>query len=232
MIEEYITRAILMKGLDIGFCCASTDPHQLLNEIKKTYDIGLYFLDVDLKMEINGFQLANEIRKYDPRGFIVFITTHSEMSYLTFKYGVEAMDYIIKDFPDEIEDSIHKVIVTAYERYERLKSEHVRTLSIKTDGRIMYIDEEAILYIESSQIPHKLDMHLKDEIIGFYGCLRDWSNELGDRFFRCHKSFVIHLDSVRELKREERMVVMENGDICPVSVQFYKKLLDRLEKMN
>lgn len=46
---------------------------------------------------MNGFELAQEIRKFDPRGFIIFITTHAELSYMTFTYKVEALDYIIKD---------------------------------------------------------------------------------------------------------------------------------------
>ena len=51
---------------------------------------GIYFLDVDLKSDINGIKLGSKIREKDTRGFIIFTTTHLEMSYFAFKYKVEA----------------------------------------------------------------------------------------------------------------------------------------------
>ena len=51
----------------------------------------------DLGADINGINLGEEIRQLDPTGYIIFITTHAELSHLTFKYKVEALDYIIKD---------------------------------------------------------------------------------------------------------------------------------------
>ena len=74
----------------------------LLEKIKETGEVGIYFLDIDLKTDMTGLTLAQEIRKYDPRGFIIFITTHSEMSYMTFIYKLEALDFILKDDPEEL----------------------------------------------------------------------------------------------------------------------------------
>ncbi|WP_241960035.1 PfkB family carbohydrate kinase, partial [Staphylococcus gallinarum] len=42
-------------------------------------------------------KLASEIRKHDPVGNIIFVTSHSELTYLTFVYKVAAMDFIFKD---------------------------------------------------------------------------------------------------------------------------------------
>ena len=94
-LKNIIENIILIENYDMNLELATGDPHKILNYLKSTETSGIYFLDVDLHCDINGIQLAEQIRKYDPRGFIIFITTHAEMSYLTFIYKVEAMDYII-----------------------------------------------------------------------------------------------------------------------------------------
>lgn len=56
----------------------------------------MLFLDIQLEADINGIKLASEIRKHDPVGNIIFVTSHSELTYLTFVYKVAAMDFILK----------------------------------------------------------------------------------------------------------------------------------------
>ena len=43
-----------------------------------------------IRGDINGIKLGSEIRKYDPIGNIIFVTSHSELTYLTFVYKVSA----------------------------------------------------------------------------------------------------------------------------------------------
>ena len=95
--KDIISNIIIIENYDMEIELVTENPYEVLEHIKENTTSGLYFLDVDLHSKINGIQLAEKIRKYDPRGFIVFVTTHAEMSYLTFMYKVEAMDYIIKD---------------------------------------------------------------------------------------------------------------------------------------
>ena len=94
-IRSLVKDIILEEKLDMTIEIASPNPMEILNKAKENdKDISLYFFDVDLNSNINGIDLASKIREFDQRGFIVFITTHGEMSYLTFTYKVEAMDYI------------------------------------------------------------------------------------------------------------------------------------------
>ena len=56
--------------------------------------------------------MAEKIRDIDSLGYIIFITTHSELTYLTFKYRVEAMDFILKDNVNEIDFRINECLTT------------------------------------------------------------------------------------------------------------------------
>ena len=82
----------------MNIICATTNPLELTQQINAKNQRAIYFLDVDLKHEqYDGFTLAKQIRKVDTRGFIIFVTTHEELMFETFKYRLEAMSYLIKD---------------------------------------------------------------------------------------------------------------------------------------
>ena len=81
MIKEKAENFIAFEELDIQLAAASPDPDEILKKVRDSTGCGLYFLDIDLKNEnTNGFLLAQNIRKIEPRCFIVFITSHIELS--------------------------------------------------------------------------------------------------------------------------------------------------------
>lgn len=82
---------VIEKGI------VTANPYEILEHIRNENNSCLYFLDIDLKCDMDGFMLAHKIRETQPRCCIVFVTTHSEMSFMTFSYRIEAMDFIIKD---------------------------------------------------------------------------------------------------------------------------------------
>ena len=88
ILAHYVKAAILIQEYDMKLRISTDKPKELIEQLKQSKNTGLYFLDIDLKSNKNGIVLAKEIREYDPRGFIVFVTSHSEMSYITFQYKV------------------------------------------------------------------------------------------------------------------------------------------------
>ena len=55
-----------------------------------------------------------------PIGNIIFVTSHSELTYLTFVYKVSAMDFIFKDDPNQLKTRIIDCIETAHTRLKLL----------------------------------------------------------------------------------------------------------------
>ncbi|HBL8261868.1 TPA: response regulator, partial [Listeria monocytogenes] len=91
-LTKYIEDYIMVEHFDMKLELSTGDPFELVSRMPTHQGMGLYFLDIDLgQPDMNGFELAQEIRKFDPRGFIIFITTHAELSYMTFTYKVEAL---------------------------------------------------------------------------------------------------------------------------------------------
>ena len=113
LFTGYIRDALLIENLDMQIVLASSDPDEILEGMKASSNMGVFFLDIDLKSRINGLTLAQEIRKLQPRCFIIFITSHSEMGFLTFQYKVEPLDFIIKSSTEDIKRKIHDCLQTA-----------------------------------------------------------------------------------------------------------------------
>lgn len=224
LVADYIEKTILIEDYDLHFACTTADPYAILNAIKEKPQTGLYFLDIDLGCDINGLALAQKIRKYDPRGFIVFITTHSEMSYMTFTYKVEAMDFILKDNPKELQNRIHQCIINAYSKYSSSNNHSQKNFTVKVGDKEYCIAYDNILYFETSQNPHKILLHTANSSIEFHGKIKDIRSILDERFTLCHRSFLINKNHISEINLKERTVTMSNHDVCVISVKRIKNL--------
>ncbi|HAR7320562.1 TPA: response regulator transcription factor, partial [Staphylococcus aureus] len=202
IIKNYIM--IEEKPMEIAL--ATDNPYEVLEQAKNMNDIGCYFLDIQLSTDINGIKLGSEIRKHDPVGNIIFVTSHSELTYLTFVYKVAAMDFIFKDDPAELRTRIIDCLETAHTRLQLLsKDNSVETIELKRGSNSVYVQYDDIMFFESSTKSHRLIAHLDNRQIEFYGNLKELS-QLDDRFFRCHNSFVVNRHNIESIDSKERIV--------------------------
>ena len=72
---DYKKYGVDLKNLDMQLILDTPNPYELLETVKTSQNTGIYFLDIDLKCDMNGMKLAQQIRLYDPRCFIIFVTS-------------------------------------------------------------------------------------------------------------------------------------------------------------
>lgn len=224
VIVKYINSAILINEYDMRLKIDTDNPDELLEEVKTSENLGLYFLDIDLKTNKNGLILAREIREYDPRGFIVFITSHSEMSLLTFKYKVEALDYILKDDSKQLQSRICACIDHVNKKYMDINRGHNKTITITKGGRKIVLEYKSILYFETSDNEHKLIVHTPNKSIEFFGKMKDIEAEVGRDFIRCHRAYLVNKENIKEVVYTDKTIVMKNGGVCPISHRMMSKV--------
>lgn len=224
LFTTYISNLILIEGFDMKIVQATSDPHQLLKEILTAENTGLFFLDIDLRSDMNGLTLAQRIRQIQPRCFIVFITSHSEMSFLTFQYKAEALDFIVKDSAEHIKSKIHECLLDVNSKYTSSNNNVTRTFTINQNDKRIVIDYNDIIFFETSNNIHKIILHARKRVIEFTGQLKDIEQQLDYRFYRCHTSYIINKDNITDIDFKELLVHMNNGEICPVSVRKKKGL--------
>ena len=230
-ITKIIGNYIQFEGLNIKIAVSAASPETVLDYLAQNAGLtGLYFLDVDLNHEIDGIILAEKIRKHDPRGFIVFVTGHDEYLPLTFKHKVEALEYISKT-DLQTGERICGCIRNAYEKYCGKPTELFDNFVFKINNNIISIRKNAILYFEASQdTAHKIIVYTDDGVYSFYGKMKDLEKELGSRFFRCHKSFLLNLSKVRNVDTANKIAFLEREASCLVSTRQMPVLAGLLRK--
>ena len=229
-IRQIITKVIVDQQLDMSICLACQDPHELLDKVNAQQpQKAIYVLDIALNSDINGIQLASQIRDMGRRSKIIFITTHTELSLMVFQYQVEALDFILKDFPDSLYERFSKVLHVAQDRFQTDENDQDDYVQIKIGETVRSINVKSIIFFESSTSPHKIVVHLDDGELEYYGLLKDVP-DLSPNFYRCHKSYVVNLKRIKSLDKHLRRLTMANGEKVLCSAQANRYLAKWLAK--
>ena len=96
-IKTALEWKIFVEDYDMEVSCAARCARDLL-EAAREGSRSVYFLDVDLRDgEWDGFTLGRELRRRDPHGTLIYITSYGDLAWKTFQYHLEAFDYIVKE---------------------------------------------------------------------------------------------------------------------------------------
>lgn len=222
IINKYIRDYILFQSYNMEVACVTNRPNVVIEKIKKEKSIGAYFLDIGLNSNMNGIQLAEQIRNEDPRGFIVFVTSHVELSFLTFQYKVEALDIIAKD--SQMVHKIHACIDNIYIKYTSANNNIHKTFAIKLNNEYLYLNTNEIIYFETSPNVHKTYVHTDTYKLEFTGLLKNIEPQLDDNFFRCHRSSIVNKNFISSIDYKNKVIHLINGDSCLISGKKAKEM--------
>ncbi len=147
--DDSATRQSVVTYLEIifGFVGVASDGITGLNEYKKrTYDIVMSDI---LMPNMNGLEMAKEIKKNNPKQEILFITAFSETKYLMEAIYLNASGYIIKPINyDMLNESLYKVVQKIYIFHKQKKYKKNLELMVKkrTDENIILEREKITNY--------------------------------------------------------------------------------------
>ncbi len=171
------------------------------------YDQKIDILFLDIRMEeMDGMEIAKELRSRKFRGFLIFITILKEMVFGAF--AVQAYDYLVKPVDKS--------------RFEKMMDRLFHSMSCAGETCLLIqkgyesrlIPFEEIVFCEV--VNRKVYLYLaSEEQIDFYERIEKLEKRLDSRFFRCHRSFLINLHYLRRFKNNT--AYMENGKEVPVS---------------
>lgn len=184
-----------------------TDPHELLS-YTKDHDVDVLFLDIDLKSNINGIDVATKIRETNKSTYIIFLTAHFEFAMLAYK--VKTFDYLLKPF------SIQKLEETVL----RLQDDAMKTKNTYVKfGKGRYIIRQSdIFYIEKDK--SKSIVHTAQSDIEVYASFNSLSSCLPENFVRCHKSYIVNTNNISKINTKDNIIQL-NTQTIPYSEKFF-----------
>lgn len=157
---------------------------QMLFECDGRYPFDLIILDIQMRNQ-NGMELARQIRRDDPQVPLLFLTATKE--YVFEGYEVNALRYLIKPIQPSQLFAILGEIQASTKR------------SILLNGN--RIDLNALVYVEAeAHYCHLVfEDHRQKEKIG----IRELKTMLDDSFVMIHRSYLVNIAKVDQIRREE-----------------------------
>jgi two-component system LytT family response regulator len=195
----------------------------------RTHKPDLVFLDVRMP-EYDGFDIL-EMLGGDAPPAVVFVTAFDQYALKAFEAG--ALDYLLKPFNNaRFERSLDRAIERIALR--KNKPAPLDRVTIKNAGHVLFLPLADIDWIEAADYYVCLHVGSKTHL------LRRSMNEMESdvdpaRFCRIHRSTIVNLDRVRELRFDsagEYEVMLEDATALKLSRRYRKELQARLEKSN
>lgn len=228
-IRDELEKEILIHDYDMQVVCDKEKPEELLHCITGHGNRGIYFLDVDLKgASMNGFLLGQEIRKRDPRGFLIYVTAYDNLAFETFQYKLEALDYIVKNNPAEMFRGIRNSLQIVHERTTGEHGPACEYFTVKFLDTVRHIPVDEIVFFETGHQTHRIVLHGLKERMDFVDSMQNLETQLGEKFIRVHRAYLINTEHIDHLDLKNRQIVMKNGEICLYSRRIKETLLSIL----
>lgn len=223
IIEKAVYSHILFSKSMMVLDCSTGSSQELLERIDEKNRFNVYFLDIDLNQKekiTNGLELAQEIRNIDPVGFIIFITVHSELSFLTFEYMVGALDFIVKTKNVDISQRIRECLKVVEERLEKISSSVEQGIKLSTNHGFVNFLYTDILYFSTNKT-HVITLHSTDgrEYLVYQKTLQTLEQDLKNDFVRCHRGFLVNAQRIFSIAKDYSHLVMRNGAQIPISTR-------------
>lgn len=227
--RECLEKQILIQGYDMEVALCSGRPGEILEAVKAAPGRGIYFLDVELKgEEMDGFALGREIRRLDPRGFIVYVTAYGNLAFETFRYHLEALDYIVKESREKMEEGLSRSLSVITERMRAEQGESREFFSVKVMDVVKRVPINEIMFFEAAPGTHRIALHGLNDWFDFIGSLRELEGQMGKQFLRAHRAYLVNLEQIAELDLKGRELRMKNGERCLFARNMKGALLERM----
>lgn len=168
---------------------------------------------LDIKMDkLNGIETAQKLRENNCDSILIFITIDPEYVYKAFE--VEAFHYILKPIDNE------KLEHTLLRAINKILSSHEEFIVISQNRQNIKLMLSEIMYFEVAK--RIIKVHSSNYTYEFYERLNVLEDKIqNEKFFRCHRSYLINLLYVSKVERNE--VTLENGEKIPLSKRRYEE---------
>lgn len=193
------------KGKMINAFIDNFSTGEALLSTNKKYDYIL--LDIEME-DLNGIEVAEEIRKTDIDTMIVIISGYQK--YKNRAYSAHVFDYL--DKPVNSEKLIN--LLDELERYmlKKIKKEYV---TFKTIDGVVRLDVDDIVYFEYYE--RKVNIHTFDETYYLYGNISDIAKQMDEYgFIYPHRAYVVNMKYIEKIEGNSIILYPRKGNV-PIS---------------
>lgn len=222
IISRIIRDVIQNEGLDGRIVLTTDNPFETVDFLNCDR-ANVFFLDIDLNSEMNGYELSLKIRDIVKRPYIIFITEH--MEYVLQAFKVRPFDFLPKPVTS---DTIKKCLMDINRDYTECTANDKSggdTLVIKSGPNLFHIKYRNIVYIE--KLNNRSIIHTVNKDVSCYETLKSFEKKLmrDKSFVRCHKSFIANKNYFSEVHLDKKEIIFETGHVCDIGRKYRKRVM-------
>ncbi len=220
----------------VDVVATTQNPVEGLKEIKELQP-DLLFLDIAMP-RMDGFSLLRNIPDLDIK--VIFITAYDEYAIQAFKE--EAVDYLLKPIDkEELINAVKKVeqslkihfteerLLSLFDRFQKMYSP-VQSIGLPTMEGLNFVKVEQISHCKSDGNYTEVFLNDGQKVVisRQLQFLKDKLNP--QQFIRVHRSYLVNLNYIKKyLRGRGGSLIMQNGEVIPVSSRRKNDLMDSLD---
>lgn len=214
-LEKMLENIFTKNNFDAKVSFTSDNSDKILEYIKSNPS-DVLLLDINLKSNKTGLELAEEIRKVKKNSYLIFTTGHLEYAMVAYKY--KTFDYIAKPITyDRLEDTIIRL-------FDDINGLNKRYLKI--DSKNTLIDEAEIQYIKRDGM--KLIFHTSTRDYDTYSSFNKFQDKLPKTYIRCHKSYIANINQIKDVEPVSGTITFKDGNTCDIGPKYKREFMEVL----
>lgn len=175
-------------------------------------------LDINLKSDKTGLELAESVRKKNKDVYIIFTTGHLEYAMMAYKF--KTFDYLAKPITlERLEETVKRL----FDDINGLPRKY-----ITIDNKNTIIDESEIEYIQRDGM--KIIFRTITRSYETYSSFNKLKDILPKNFIRCHKSFIANIDNIINVDFVSNEIYFKKNGPCSIGPKYKNELKERLRK--
>lgn len=204
------------NNYDASVVFKSDNADDILNYVEHN-TVDVLMLDINLRSNKSGLELAKEVRKKKKNPYIIFTTGHLEYAMVAYKY--KTFDYLPKPIAYErLEDTIKRLFEDANE---------LSKTYIKLDNKNTIVDESEVQYIKRDGM--KLVFHTSSRDYDTYSSFNKFQEKLPRTYVRCHKSFIANLSQIKDVEPVSGTITFSDGNTCDIGPKYKREFMEVLK---
>ena len=215
-LEKMLETIFSEHSFDASVVFKSDNSEDILDFIEHNV-ADVLLLDINLKSNQSGLELAEEIRKRKNNSYLIFTTGHLEYAMVAYKY--KTFDYLPKPIVyDRLEDTIIRLFADANELTKKY---------IKIDTKNTLVDEAEIQYIKRDGM--KLIFHTSYRDYDTYSSFNKFQENLPNTYVRCHKSYIANVNQIKDVEPVSGTITFMDGHTCNIGPKYKKEFMEVLK---
>ena len=200
-------------------------------DIMTSTTINLIFIDINMP-DLNGMDF---VKSLTIRPMIIFTTAYPDYAIEGFR--VNALDYLLKpfgynDFLKAAQKALHQYELLTKDKPQTQApvqaEQSINSLFIKADYKMVRMDINAILYMESQNEYVRIFSEDKKPIMTLISMKALEEQLPADKFMRVHRSYIINLQKITAIANNR--IIYGKDIFIPIGNQYKEKFTNYLER--